>query len=375
MENRRRDRIAAVVLAAGTSGRMGEPKQLLRLGERTVLEQTLLNLRSTQISEVVLVLGFTAEVIARQADHHKVKIVINEQFREGMASSLRAGLAALGPEIDAALIVLADQPFVRPATFDQIIERYAESRAQVALPTYRGFRGNPVILDRSVFVEVMALTGDIGCRAIFGDHPEGIVKVPVDDIGILLDIDNQNDYERLRGFATGETIPTSVIEAADLSGRETAGPAGPSRVKGDLVLVGAEQVVFALARLGKQMGLRVTVVDPLLTIADLPDADFVLNALDFSQLPGGTRYVVVASRGRFDEEAIEQALQAEVFYLGLVANKRRAQEIFRALAFKGHPAAKLRTIHAPAGLDSNAESAQEIALSIMSEIILEKNKE
>ena len=149
-------------------------------------------------------LGAAAQTIARQTATDGIKVVINEQFREGMGSSLRAGLAALNPEVNAALIVLADQPFVRPTTLDQLIDRYNESGAQIAIPTYRGFRGNPVLLDRSVFAEVMALTGDIGCRAIFGDHTEGIVKVPVDDVGILLDIDNKSDFERLQRFASGE---------------------------------------------------------------------------------------------------------------------------------------------------------------------------
>jgi molybdenum cofactor cytidylyltransferase len=66
------------------------------------------------------------------------------------------------------------------------------------IPTYKGFRGNPVLLDRSVFSEVMALKGDVGCRAIFGSHLEGMVKVEVEDAGILLDIDNQEDYQRLQ---------------------------------------------------------------------------------------------------------------------------------------------------------------------------------
>ncbi len=375
MQTYRRDRIAAVVLAAGTSSRMGEPKQLLPLGARTVLGQTVENLRGTRVEQIVLVLGFAAQTIAQQTATDGIAVVVNQQFHEGMASSLRAGLAALNPETDAALVVLADQPFVRPATLDHLIDRYVESGAQIAVPTYRGFRGNPVLLDRSVFAEVMALTGDIGCRAIFGSHIEGIVKVPVDDAGILLDIDNQHDLERLRRFASGKDSTTTVIEAADLAGREMAEPGSSPVVKDDLVLVGAEPVILALAKLGKLLGFHVTVVDPLLNIADLPDAEHVLNALDFSRLPpSNARYVVVASRGRFDEEAVEQGLHANVAYLGLVANKRRAQEVLRALEVKGEPPEKLSAVHAPAGLDIRAESPQEIALSIMAQIVSEKNR-
>ncbi len=354
---------------------MGEPKQLLCLGGRTVLGQTLENVRTSCVEQIVLVLGFAADVIARQIEVEGVTVVINEQFSEGMGSSLRTGIATLSPGIDAALIVLADQPFVRPATLNQLIDRYIESNAQIAIPIYRGFRGNPVLLDRSVFAEVTAVTGDIGCRAIFGHHTEGIVKVPVDDVGILLDIDNKSDFERLQRFAAGKESATTVIEAADLSSREITESASHSAAKDDLVLVGAEPVILALAKLGKLLGFRVTVVDPLLDIADLPDIDLVLNALDFSHLPpSSTRYVVVASRGRFDEEAVEQGLQANVTYLGLVANKKRAQEVLRNLEANGRPPERLRTVHAPAGLDISAESPQEIALSIMAQIVSEKQE-
>jgi len=375
MKGQRRIRIGAVVLAAGTSSRMGEPKQLLRLGEQTVLGQTLNNLRRSRVQEIVLVLGAAAQTIAQQTATDGIKIVINEQFREGMGRSLRTGLAALNPEIDAALVVLADQPFVRPATFDRLIERYIESGAQIAIPTHRGFRGNPVLLDHSVFAEVMALTGDIGCRAIFGSHAEGIVRVAVEDVGILLDIDSKADFERLQRFASGEDSETTVMEAAVLSGRDIA-EAGILRAdKEDLVLVGADPVVLALAKFGQLLGFRVVVVDPLLNLTDAPYADLVLNSLDFSRLPGGlARYVVVASRGRFDEEAVEEGLRANVSYLGLLSNKKRAQEVFRALETRGATRDKLTAVHVPAGLDINAESPEEIALSIMAEIILEKKK-
>jgi molybdenum cofactor cytidylyltransferase len=115
-----------------------------------------------------------------------------------MASSLRAGLSALDPQVSAALIVLADQPFVRPQTLNQLAQQHRRSKAQIVIPSYQGIRGNPVLLDRSVFSEVMALEGDTGCRAIFSSHTEHTLKVEVEDEGILLDIDNQEDYQRLR---------------------------------------------------------------------------------------------------------------------------------------------------------------------------------
>lgn len=197
-------RVGAVVLAAGRSARMGgELKQMLRVGERTVLERTLGNVRGAAVEEIVLVLGYSAEEIRRElpADSTDgLRIVVNRQYEEGMASSLREGLSAVSDQMDGALIVLADQPFVRSETIDRIIERYCGSDAEVVIPFYDGRRGNPVLLDRTVFPEAMALEGDTGFRAIFGSHEAGIVQVNVDDPGILLDIDDRADYERLRGY-------------------------------------------------------------------------------------------------------------------------------------------------------------------------------
>ena len=193
--------VSAIVLAAGTSTRMGRAKQLLPLGGTTVLAQTLDKVRSARVAEIILVLGASAEAIRQQLPPSLLdglKVVVNQAYVKGMASSLHEGLAALDQRSDAALIILGDQPFIRPQTLGQIVDGYRRSRAKIVIPSYQGNRGNPVLLDRSVFSEVMALEGDVGCRAIFGSHLEAILKVEVEDKGVLLDIDDQDDYERLK---------------------------------------------------------------------------------------------------------------------------------------------------------------------------------
>ncbi len=193
--------VGAIILAAGKSTRMGEAKQLLRLGESTVLGRTIENVRRSGVKEIVLVLGSSAETIRRQLPAsllEGLKVVVNPAFEQGMASSLRAGLSALDPLVAATLIVLADQPFVRPETLNQLAAQHRRTKAEIVIPSHKGVRGNPVLLDRSIFPEVIALQGDVGCRAIFGNHLQGIVNVEVEDEGILLDIDNQEDYRRLR---------------------------------------------------------------------------------------------------------------------------------------------------------------------------------
>jgi molybdenum cofactor cytidylyltransferase len=363
--------VSAVILAAGMSTRMGEPKQLVKLGSRTLLETAVENARGAQVDEVIVVLGFAAEAI-RKLLPADIKAVINDAYKEGMGTSLRTGLAAVQPGAKAALIILADQPFVKPATLDRLIEQHQGSEAQIVIPIYKGFRGNPVLLDRSVFPEVMALTGDIGCRAIFGSHSEGIVKVPVEDVGILLDLDSKEDLETFRN-ADASGPEASLFRLADLEGRDSAEPASS---RPDLVLVGREAVAVALAKLAKLLNFTVTIVDPLITTRGAAEADRVLRVLDFSRLPASpSRYAVVASRGKFDEEAVEQALLSGCAYVALVANRKRAEEVLRSLKSRGMPAEKLAQVHAPAGLDIGAKSPEEVALSIMAEMVKQRRAE
>jgi molybdenum cofactor cytidylyltransferase len=324
------------------------------------------------VGEIILVLGFAAEQVQREVSTEGLKIVMNPVYAEGMASSLRAGIAAVDPRAQAALIVLADQPCVRSATLRKLIEHHRVARPQIVIPTYRGFRGNPVLLDRSVFPEIMEITGDIGCRAIFGEHNEQISKLDVDDVGILLDADTVEDLERVAAAcgqegATGGLAPLSELEHRGVE-TDAAGTPLP-----ELVVVGRDAVANTLMKLGSLLRFTTTLVDPLLTLKEVPEADRVLHRLDLSMVPAkGKRYMVVASRGQFDEEALEQALQSDAVYVGLLANKKRAQELASTLERKRVPAERLARMRASAGLDIGAESPEEIALSIMAEIVATK---
>lgn len=364
---------AAVVLAAGSSSRMGTPKQLLRLDERPLLQHVLDNVRASEARGIVVVLGASAEAIEREVDLRDVHVIRNEHYQQGMGSSLKAGISALPPDADSTLIVLADQPFVRSLTLDSLIAEHRRSKAEIVIPTYRGFRGNPVLLDRTVFPEVMKLGGDVGCRAIFGDHPQGIVKLPVDDIGILLDIDRRGDLEALRNAGDLAGRERALLERADLTDRQVFARAP---IPPELVIVGRDALAVALARLAKVLSFTVTVVDPLLEPSDLPEADRVLRELDFSRLgTNADRHVVVASRGTCDEEAIEQALHSGTSYVGLVANRKRGEEVLRGLQLKGVLPEKLAGVRVPAGLPIGAAQPEEIALSILAEIISLRKKE
>jgi molybdenum cofactor cytidylyltransferase len=185
--------ISAIVLAAGMATRMGRLKQLLPFRGKILLEHVLDTLRSAGVEEIVVVLGFQADQIRSQVPLDSFKVVLNAAYREGMASSLQAGIAALSPDREAALIMLADQPLVQPGTIHQLMAAYRQARLPFTIPVYDGQRGNPVLIDRTVFPDIFQLSGDTGCRKLFPAYREQILEVPVDDPGVLLDIDTQED--------------------------------------------------------------------------------------------------------------------------------------------------------------------------------------
>src|SRR5579864_5620645 len=120
--------VSAVVLAAGSSRRMGTPKQLLRIGGETILERTLNNVRASDAAEIVLVLGHAAESVEKAISTEQISVVHNPDHQQGVGTSLRTGLGAVSVDASAALIVLADQPFVRPETLNRLIGSHQESK-------------------------------------------------------------------------------------------------------------------------------------------------------------------------------------------------------------------------------------------------------
>ena len=188
--------IAAVVLAAGTSSRLGTPKQLLPYQGRPVLAVVVQNLLNSPLDCVLVVIGHRAEEVAPALNGLPVDVVVNGQYATGQASSIKAGLAALGGGVEAALFVLGDQPLVKPGTIKMLVEGYRTGGGIVA-PFYKGRRGNPVLFDRLFFQEMASLEGDTGAREIIGRHPECFRRIDVPDPGVLLDIDTWEDYRRL----------------------------------------------------------------------------------------------------------------------------------------------------------------------------------
>lgn len=187
--------LSAIILAAGESKRMGKPKQLMPLGKSTLLEQAIDNLLNSSVDETIVVLGHKAEEITKKIANKPVKIVINPDYQQGMSTSIVAGLIMVAPRSQAVMLALGDQPLVTSQTINHLIEAFNKNRKGIAVPTYRGRRGHPIIFDIKYKAELFKLKGDIGGREIIQNHPKDVFMVAVDSESVISDIDTQEDYK------------------------------------------------------------------------------------------------------------------------------------------------------------------------------------
>ncbi len=181
--------VSAILLAAGEAKRMGKLKQLMPLGGTTILEQTIDNLLSSRVGEVIVVLGHKAEEIRRKIATRPIKITVNPIYRQGMGTSIAAGLKLVDNRAQAVMLALGDQPFVDSPTINRLIEEFQNHDKGIAIPTYQGRRGHPLIFSIKYKAPLSRLKGDIGGREIIKKHPEDILEVAVDCEGIIIDID------------------------------------------------------------------------------------------------------------------------------------------------------------------------------------------
>jgi len=156
------------------------------------------------LAQVVVVVGAQARAVTLALDGLPVEIVLNEGWAAGMSGSLRIGLGALRPEVQAALLILADQPALKPDLLRMLVARYRATRAPIVAPFFQGRRGNPVLFDRMLFQELLAVQGDQGGRAVIARREDQVERVEVDQAAVLLDVDTRQDYEQAQnGELTG----------------------------------------------------------------------------------------------------------------------------------------------------------------------------
>ena len=468
---------------------MGRPKPLVRVDGRTFLERGVASAREAGLSPIIVVLGDRADEIRSGANLEGTTVVVTPDYRRGMSASLRAGARAAAPEADRVAIVLADQPFVSPRTLRALADRAERGDGAIFLPTYRGVWGNPVMFDLSLSPELDRLEGDVGCRGMFPTHQAEIREVAVDDPGILVDVDTEEELAAIdAAIRAGHPLPEVLAAvaaprlalhaapaehplprrlrrepdvdavAASLraqglpfalatvvrSVRPTSGRPGykaivradgshvgwvggactehllvsealaalrdqtprllrvapevaeggstaegvverpmvcqsggtveifiePNVPKPTVLIVGDSPLAASLATLAPVVGFRVVLAAPGAEPHDLPDVDaFVADLAEMPKHLTPDSYAVIASMGKYDEAALAAIVRSPVGFVGLVASRKRARSVFAAVAEDGATPEQLARVRSPVGIDISASTPEEIAVSVLAEIV------
>jgi molybdenum cofactor cytidylyltransferase len=194
--------VSGIILAAGSSQRMGTPKALLKIGKQTFLQYIVEKLRSARIIDLVIVLGAHAEEIQPTLSWFKEKIVVNDNWQQGQLTSIITGLDALNlvdpesEEIHGAIICPVDHPLLTQSTLVDLLQGFWKSKKKIILPTYNGKRGHPVIFHRDYFNDLRNAPPDLGARAVVRNHPDDVCEVTVQDHGVVTNIDTPDDYQK-----------------------------------------------------------------------------------------------------------------------------------------------------------------------------------
>jgi molybdenum cofactor cytidylyltransferase len=189
--------IAALLLAAGRSTRMGGPNKLTaELGGRPLLLYAAAAALASRARPVVAVVGHQAEVVREVLGGLEVGIVDNPLYAEGLSSSLKTGIRALPEACDGALILLADMPRITAAHLDRLIAAFAPGT--IVVPTHRGRRGNPVLWPAALLGEMLQLEGDVGAKRLIGIYADRVREVDVGSEAIFADVDTPEALRLLR---------------------------------------------------------------------------------------------------------------------------------------------------------------------------------
>ncbi|MBV9578618.1 MAG: nucleotidyltransferase family protein [Chloroflexi bacterium] len=189
--------LAAVILAAGGSSRMGQPKQLLKFRGTSLLRRAIDTALAVPTDQVIVVLGHAADQLIPECEATGATVVLNDQWREGVSTSLRGGLAAVVSEARGVFIYPADMPLVTPEALRELAHRQQVSGRPAAMTEAGGVRGVPVFITRSLFPSLMIQEGDVGGAQYLRAHPEAVEAVHFADPDIVRDVDRPEDYARL----------------------------------------------------------------------------------------------------------------------------------------------------------------------------------
>lgn len=197
--------IAAVILSAGESSRMGSPKALLPVEGKSFIERIVAGLKESRVGEILVVLGHHAAEIEPQIRNLPITVIINRDYRKGQLSSLMAAINYLTKEreegsghgieaIDGILVHLVDHPFLSPQLVNEMLDRFYETKRLIVVPSYRGKRGHPVLFSRELFSELLNAPLDQGAKPVVHGHRNETLEIPTEENGVIVDIDTPDEY-------------------------------------------------------------------------------------------------------------------------------------------------------------------------------------
>ena len=191
-------KVAGLVLAAGTSTRMGRPKQLLPVEGMSLLDRILVEALNSELTLVVLVLGYNAQEIKEdlktEIHHPKLKIIENRDYKDGISSSIITGLSEVEDEYDHCMIILADMPHITANIINRLLHQYLASRLPLGSIKIENRRSHPVIFERRLYPEIHQLQGDLGARDLFIKYRDHTCLVEPEEDYNDMDIDTLDDY-------------------------------------------------------------------------------------------------------------------------------------------------------------------------------------
>jgi molybdenum cofactor cytidylyltransferase len=191
--------VSGLILGAGASERLGQPKQLLPFGGTTLLGWVVTQAeRASALNELIVVLGRASDEIRQRVGFGSAKVVENPVFGEGCASSYRAGIGALDPQSEAIMIILGDQPGIKPDVLDRVAEEWRQGQSQIALCSYHGRKGHPMIFAKPLFDQLVGLHGDKAAWKLVDANPDLVQEIEF-DLPFPEDINTWDDFERLAG--------------------------------------------------------------------------------------------------------------------------------------------------------------------------------
>ena len=189
-------KLCALILAAGGSSRLGRPKQLVKQHDKTLLEKAIESAIGTGLQDVFVVLGARFDKIKANIEGLAVTIVQNEQWQEGIGTSISAGMKAVVAEghYDAVLIMLCDQLYINPRHIQDLVNAYQEEQKAIIATLYDAQAGVPALFDKKYFPHLRELSHDIGAKRIIHQHPKEVYSIPFEKAAI--DIDTPEDLEK-----------------------------------------------------------------------------------------------------------------------------------------------------------------------------------